>query len=162
MFPMGLVVCDATRGESRGAGSSDALRRWWRLAIAAEIAGAMRAALDATIEYVKRRRQFSRAIGSFQAVQHRLARRAVEVEATRWLVNGASSAAAPAEVSATAAAYASAATVRVHAETHQLTGAMGFTRERPLHVWSMRLQALRLETGGTAGHRVAAARERWA
>jgi hypothetical protein len=38
---------------------------------------------------------------------------------------------------------------------------MGFTREHPLHVWSLRLQALRLEAGGVAGHRTAAARLRW-
>lgn len=162
MFPLGRVAVDATRGDSLGPGSGADLRRWWRLALAVEAAGAMRAALDVTVEYVKGRRQFGRAIGSFQAVQHRLARCAVEVEATRWLVYEAAFGEAPAEAAAGAAAYATAAAVRVHAETHQLTGAMGFTREHPLHVWSMRLQALRLEAGGTAEHRVAAARERWA
>ena len=161
MFPLGRVAMDAGRGESLGTGSGADLRRWWRLALAAESAGAMRAALDVTVEYVKRRRQFGHAIGSFQAVQHRLARCAVEVEATRWLVCEAAFHAAPAEAAATAAAYATCAAVRVHSETHQLTGAMGFTRGHPLHVWSMRLQALRLEAGGTATHRVAAARERW-
>jgi alkylation response protein AidB-like acyl-CoA dehydrogenase len=39
-----------------------------------------------TLEYVKRRRQFGRAIGSFQAVQHRLAQCAVQLEGSRWLV----------------------------------------------------------------------------
>jgi hypothetical protein len=38
---------------------------------------------------------------------------------------------------------------------------MGFTREHDLHVWSMRLQALRLEAGGVDGHRCAAAEARW-
>lgn len=161
MFPMGRLHLDASRGESLGPGSGSALRRWWRLALAAEMVGAMRAALDVTVEYVKRRRQFGRAIGSFQALQHRLAHCAVVVEAARWLVYEAAYQEAPAEAAATAAAYASHAAARVRAETHQLTGAMGFTREHPLHVFSMRLQALRLEAGGTAGHRVAAARERW-
>ena len=69
---------------------------------------------------------------------------------------------APFAAAATAAAYATDAAEKVHAETHQLTGAMGFTREHDLHVWSMRLQALRLEAGGLVGHRIAAARERWA
>ena len=121
----------------------------------------MRGALEVTVEYVKGRRQFGRAIGSFQAIQHRLARCAVEVEAARWLACEAAFAGAPAEAAAIAAAHACAAAQRVHAETHQLTGAMGFTREHALHVWSMRLQALRLEAGGTAAHRIAAARERW-
>ncbi len=55
-----------------------------------------------------------------------------------------------------------AAAGRVFVETHQFTGAMGFTREHDLHVWSMRLQALRLEAGGVGGHRRAVAEARWA
>ena len=42
-----------------------------------------------------------------------------------------------------------------------MSGAMGFTREHDLHVWSMRLQALRLELDGASGHKRAAARARW-
>jgi hypothetical protein len=38
---------------------------------------------------------------------------------------------------------------------------MGFTREHALHVWSMRLVALRLEAGGPDAHRRAAAEARW-
>ena len=161
MFPMGRVELDPTRGESLGAGSGPKLRAWARLALAAEAAGAMKAALDVTVDYVKRRRQFGRAIGSFQAVQHRLAQCAVMVQATRWLVLETAAAGSPPEAAATTAAYATAASGQVHAETHQLSGAMGFTREHDLHVWSMRLQALRLEAGGVGGHREAVARARW-
>ena len=115
-----------------------------------------------TLDYVKRRRQFGRAIGSFQAVQHRLAQCAVAVEGSRWLVYEAASAGRaarrrprpPPRIAAAAAGL-------VFAETHQFTGAMGFTREHDLHVWSMRLPALRLEAGGVAGHRRAVADERW-
>jgi alkylation response protein AidB-like acyl-CoA dehydrogenase len=82
-------------------------------------------------------------------------------EGTRWLVYEAAWHAAPAEAAASAAAHAAAAAQLVFAETHQLTGAMGFTREHDLHVFSMRLQALRLEAGGVAGHRAAAAAARW-
>jgi alkylation response protein AidB-like acyl-CoA dehydrogenase len=149
------------RAESLGRGSGERLRNLWRLALAAETVGTMAACLEVTLEYVKRRRQFGRAIGSFQAVQHRLAHCAVLVEGSRWLVYEAASQDAPAEASATAAAHATAAASLVFAETHQFTGAMGFTREHDLHVWSMRLQALRLEAGGVAGHRRAAAEERW-
>jgi len=42
-----------------------------------------------------------------------------------------------------------------------MTGAMGFTREHDLHVWSMRLEALRVELGGVSAHRRAIARARW-
>jgi alkylation response protein AidB-like acyl-CoA dehydrogenase len=161
MFPMGELEPDPAAGESLGPGSGAKLRSWWRLALAVECAGAMKAALDVTVDYVKRRRQFGRAIGSFQAVQHRLSHCAVRIEGARWLACEAADQGAPAGAAATAAAYATAAANDVFAETHQLTGAMGFTREHDLHVYSMRLQALRLEAGGVCGHRLAAARARW-
>jgi alkylation response protein AidB-like acyl-CoA dehydrogenase len=161
MLPMGRVRAPQARDPSLGAGSGERLRSLWRLALAAEMVGTMAACLELTLEYVKRRRQFGRAIGSFQAVQHRLAQCAVAVEGSRWLVYEAASLDAPAEMSATAAAFAAAAAGLLFAETHQFTGAMGFTREHDLHVWSMRLQALRLEAGGVAGHRRAVAEERW-
>ena len=161
MYPMGSLDLDASAGESLGPGSGAKLRDWWRLALAVEVAGTMKAALDVTVEYVKRRRQFGRAIGSFQAVQHRLSECAVLIEGARWIAYEAAYQGAPTAAAATAAAYATAAANRIFAETHQLTGAMGFTREHDLHVWSMRLQALRLEAGGVSEHRVAAARARW-
>ncbi len=121
----------------------------------------MEAALDVTVDYVKRRRQFGRAIGSFQALQHRLAECAVRVEATRWLTYEAAAQGAQEQAAATAAAYASDAAHHLFRETHQLTGAMGFTREHDLHVFSMRLEALRVELGGISAHRRAIARARW-
>jgi alkylation response protein AidB-like acyl-CoA dehydrogenase len=161
MLPLGRLREPHARGESLGRGSGQRLRNLWRLALAAETVGTMAACLEVTLDYVKRRRQFGRAIGSFQAVQHRLAHCAVLVEGSRWLVYEAASQAAPEEATATAAAHATAAANLVFSDTHQFTGAMGFTREHDLHVWSMRLQALRLEAGGVAGHRRAAAEARW-
>lgn len=170
-YPMARVPVEVLgRGEPLGTGSGARLDRWWRLAIAIEAVGTMSAALETTVEFVKRRRQFGRAIGSFQAVQHRLAECAVLVEGSRWLAYEAAYADTQEEQSedteaeqrvATAAAYATSAAGRVFAETHQLTGAMGFTREHDLHVWSMRLQALRVELDGVSGHRRAVARARW-
>ena len=144
-----------------GAGSGAALREAWRLGLAAETVGAMDAALMQTVEYLKARRQFGRTIGSFQAVQHRLAECAIEVEASRWLVREAAGVADRREAVCVAAAFALAAAGRVFAETHQLSGAIGFTREHDLHVWSMRLHALRQELGGVQGHREAIVHERW-
>jgi alkylation response protein AidB-like acyl-CoA dehydrogenase len=161
MVPMGRLTVEPGRGVSLGSGSGQRLRDWWRLALAAEAAGSMAAALAVTVDYVKRRRQFGRSIGSFQAVQHRLAQCTVLVEGSRWLVYEAAWRGAPEDAAALAAAHATAAATQVFAETHQLSGAMGFTREHDLHVWSMRLQALRLEAGGVAGHRVASAAARW-
>ena len=161
-YPVGRVSEAAlARGESLGPGSGARLRDWWRVAIAVEAAGAMRAALDETVAYLKQRRQFGRPIGSFQAVQHRLAECSILVEGSRWLALEAAWLGAPAEQAATAAAHATAAATQLFAETHQLTGAIGFTHEHDLHVWSMRLQALKLELDGVAGHRRAIARARW-
>ena len=160
-YPMGRARVPAGAGESLGPGSGPRLRDCWRLALAAEAVGAMGAALDVTLDYVERRRQFGRAIGSFQAVQHRLAWCAVLKEGSRWLTYEAAHHGAPAERAATAAAHATASARRVFNETHQFTGAMGFTREHDLHVWSMRLWALRLELDAAAGQRRALARARW-
>ncbi len=161
-YPMGRLPAGlGSRGEALGPGSGERMLAWWRVALALEAVGAMQAALDATVAYAKRRRQFGRAIGSFQAVQHRLAQCAVRVEGSRWLAVEAAAQGAPAEAAATAAAYATDAAGVLFAETHQLSGAMGFTREHALHVWSMRLVALRLEGGGPEAHRRAAARARW-
>ena len=112
-------------------------------------------------EHRRQGRQFGRAIGSFQAVQHRLAECAVLIEGSRWLSYESAWLGAPAEGAAAAAAYAMSAADRIFIETHQLSGAIGFTREHDLHCWSMRLQALRLELGGVAGHRRALAEARW-
>lgn len=162
-FPMGRIAPAALRrGDALGAGSGARLDALWRVALAAETVGAMRAALDATVEYAKRRRQFGRAIGSFQAVQHRLAECFVWTEGARWLAFEAAWAGAPAEAAATASAHALAAAGRVFDETHQLSGAMGYTREHDLHVFSMRLPALRLEAGGAAAQRRAVSQARWA
>jgi alkylation response protein AidB-like acyl-CoA dehydrogenase len=163
-YPFGRVRAEGT-GESLPAGAGERLADGWRLALSAEAVGTMAACLQVTVSYLKERRQFGRAIGSFQAVQHRLADCAVQVEGARWLTYEAawrlSFTDGGAEAVAGAAAYALDVARDVFDETHQLSGAIGFTREHDLHVWSMRLQALRLELGGVAAHRRALARSRW-
>ena len=161
-YPMGRFAEGALQGGERLApGSGERMASWWRLALALELVGAAGAALAVTVDYAKKRRQFGRAIASFQAVQHRLAECKVLLEGARWLALEAAWQAAPAEAAATAAAAACAAAQRIFADTHQLSGAMGFTHEHDLHVWSMRLPALRLELGGGGAHRRALAQARW-
>jgi alkylation response protein AidB-like acyl-CoA dehydrogenase len=161
-YPLGRIAPAALeRGERLGAESGQSLKSWWRLALAAEAVGTMSAALDQTVDYLKNRRQFGRRIASFQAVQHRLADCAVRVEGSRWLVYEAAYQRAPEEGSACAAAHALESARQVFRETHQLSGAIGFTREHDLHVWSMRLHALGSELSGVAGHRRALAAARW-
>lgn len=57
-----------------------------RIALAGEQLGAAQAAFDATLEYVNDRVQFGRKVGSFQAIKHRLADRACELESARSAV----------------------------------------------------------------------------
>jgi alkylation response protein AidB-like acyl-CoA dehydrogenase len=166
-YPMGRLA-EANRyfdlcvaGQSLGAGAVAAMRDWWRLSLAVEAVGTMDAALNHTVEYLKQRRQFGRAIGSFQAVQHRLALCAIQVEASRWLAREAAWHGAQTEAVAAAAAFALEAADQVFTETHQLSGAIGFTREFDLHVWSMRLLALRQELDGVGGARRALVEARW-
>ncbi len=65
-----------------------------RLAIAAEQLGGAQQCLDLTVAYTASRKQFGRAIASFQAVKHRCAEMMVRIEATRSAVYGAAALAA--------------------------------------------------------------------
>lgn len=57
-----------------------------RIGIGAQMLGLAQGALDHTIAYVKERKQFGKPIADFQAVQHQIARMAIDVEVTRLLV----------------------------------------------------------------------------
>jgi alkylation response protein AidB-like acyl-CoA dehydrogenase len=57
-----------------------------RIGIGAQMLGLARGALDHAIEYTRDRKQFGKPISSFQAVQHQLARAAVDVESARLAV----------------------------------------------------------------------------
>lgn len=57
--------------------------------LAAEQLGGAQACLDMTLAYTRDRRQFGRAIASFQAVKHRCAEMMVKIESTRSMVYGA-------------------------------------------------------------------------
>jgi isovaleryl-CoA dehydrogenase len=58
-----------------------------RLILAATMLGIGERAFDDALAYVKERRQFGRPIGSFQALQHRLADLATELEAARLMTH---------------------------------------------------------------------------
>ncbi len=58
-----------------------------RLILAATMLGVAQRAFDDALAYVKERRQFDRPIGSFQALQHRLADMATELEAARLMTH---------------------------------------------------------------------------
>ncbi|MEU8847600.1 acyl-CoA dehydrogenase [Streptomyces sp. NPDC048564] len=117
-----------------------------RLATAAQALGVGLALLDRTVGYVKQRTQFGAAIGSFQAVKHRLADAKTGLEFARPLLFGAALTMAPADIAAAKvtaceAAYAAARTAL------QLHGAIGYTAEYDLSLWLTKARALRTAWG---------------
>ncbi len=145
---------------SLGAARLPEFRRRWRIAIAVEAAGLMQSALDQVLEHVKTRQQFGRAIGSFQAIQHRLVMAAELGQAVRWLAFKAAWSDADGDA-AIAATFAQDATPKFCTDLHQFCGAMGLTLEFPLHHWTYRLRALLGELGGSSAQAIAAADAVW-
>jgi len=134
------------------------------IALAAEQAGAAARALEITVDYAKTRVQFGRPIGSFQALQHRMADLHVLVQAARSMARAAADAArqgAPdlALRAAAAKAYCSEALQDVTAEMLQLHGAVAMTWEHEAHRYFKRAHGAAMLLGSPAAHveRVAAA-----
>jgi alkylation response protein AidB-like acyl-CoA dehydrogenase len=102
--------------------------------------GAADRVLERTVEYVGQREQFGRAIGSFQAVKHRLADVYVEVQAARSAAYYAAWAVTHGEhgTGALALAQALQALRIASAEGIQLHGGIGFTWEHEAHLYFKR------------------------
>ncbi|MGW7528628.1 acyl-CoA dehydrogenase family protein [Streptomyces sp. NPDC054783] len=122
------------------------------LTTAAQALGLGRTLLDRTVEHVCTRRQFGVAIGSFQAVKHRLADTLIALEFSQPLLHAAALAMergdagcgreiAAAKVCSCEAAYAAARTAL------QLHGALGYTEEPDLSLWIRKARALRTSWG---------------
>lgn len=132
------------------------VKTWLRVALAAEMAGLLKAAIDATVEHISVRKQFGRPLGTFQALRHRMAECAVLAGGVRWLARKAAWS-GDAGDAAVAALYAQDSATRVIYDVHQMMGAMGMTLEMSLHLWTYRMKALLGEQGGRAGQAVAVA-----
>ena len=113
------------------------------LLLAADAVGGAERALDRTVAYAKDRQAFGKAIGGFQAVQHRLADHAVRLRGMSLLVGVAAKALAGDDPDAhravlLAEASVSEGTTHVLHDLLQLTGAIGFTWEYGLHFYERR------------------------
>ena len=110
-----------------------------------------------TTEYVKQRVQFGRPIGTFQAIQHHSADIATDVECSRPMAYQAVSLLAEGLPAATqvsmAKAWVSDAYQRVCALAHQSHGAIGFTRDHNLQLYSRRARAQEVAFGNASFHR---------
>src|ERR1700691_5310434 len=122
----------------RGEGFVDSLRilDGGRISIAALSVGIAQGAYEAALKYSKHRKQFSRFISEFQAIQHKLADMATEIDAARLLTLRAAwlkdSGASVNKESAMAKLYASEAAVRAANEALQIHGGYGFIKDYPV------------------------------
>lgn len=75
-----------TSSPAGGPADADRMKRLARLLHAARMMGAAERLLETGVEYVKRRTQFGRSVGSFQAVAHRLADAAIALDGAGLLM----------------------------------------------------------------------------
>jgi alkylation response protein AidB-like acyl-CoA dehydrogenase len=121
-----------------GEGFVDALRilDGGRISIAALGLGVAEGAYEAALAYSKQRKQFSRFISEFQAIQNKLADMATEIDAARLLTQRAAwlkdSGASVNKESSMAKLFASETAVRVSNEAVQIHGGYGFTKDYPV------------------------------
>lgn len=127
------------------------------LALCAEALGAMEVAKQATLEYLQTRRQFGVPIGSFQALQHRMADLLLEIEQARSAVINAAAALEKARQPRERALAAAKYTIGrvgtlVAEECIQLHGGIGMTWELPLAHYAKRLIMIDHQLGDEDHH----------
>ena len=136
------------------------IQRALRRAIAAkciEMLGGADAVVEMTVEYAKQRTQFGRPVGTFQAVQHHCANMATDAEGCRQIAYNAAwkvSEGEPAEREvAMAKAWVSSAYQRICNLAHQCHGAIGFTKEHDLQLYTRRAKVQELTYGDVNFHK---------
>jgi hypothetical protein len=107
-----------------------------RISIASLSVGIAQGAYEAALSYSKQRRQFGKPIAEFQAIRHKLADMATEIEASRLLTHRAAWLADQRQpvtkASSMAKLYASETAVRVANEALQVHGGYGFIKDYPV------------------------------
>jgi alkylation response protein AidB-like acyl-CoA dehydrogenase len=127
------------------------------LALCAEALGAMDVAKESTLEYLRTRKQFGVPIGSFQALQHRMADLLLEVEQARSAVINAAAALDADRVTRERALSAAKVSIGrigtlVAEECIQLHGGIGMTWELPLAHYAKRLVMIDHQLGDEDHH----------
>jgi alkylation response protein AidB-like acyl-CoA dehydrogenase len=127
------------------------------LALCAEAVGAMDTAKTMTIDYLQTRKQFGKPIGSFQALQHRMADVLLEIEQARSAVINAAAALDEDRITRERALAAAKYTIGrigtlVAEESIQLHGGIGMTWELPLPHFAKRLVMIDHQLGDEDHH----------
>ena len=126
--------------------------------LASEQLGLAQWCFDTTLAYAKERKQFGRAIGSYQAIKHRLADLWFEVgsatAAARYAADTCARGDEDARIAAAIAqAYCSGTAVHAAEECVQLHGGIGMTWEYPAHLYLKRAKSDQLALGTAYRHR---------
>jgi len=151
VVPDGAILADG----------AEVAERAWKLATvikAAEDVGAADHLVEETVRYAKDRVQFGRAIGSFQAIKHRLADLLVILEAMRAAARYAALALGDGaddsdEAVAVAGSFVSDAFSRICGEALQIHGGIGFTWEHDVHLFVRRSKVDQVLYGEPWWHR---------
>jgi alkylation response protein AidB-like acyl-CoA dehydrogenase len=134
-----------------------------RISIAALSLGIGRGALDASVKYVKGRRQFGKAIAEFQGIQWKLADMATELDAARLLTQRAAvlkdAGQRVTRESSMAKLYASEVAVRICDEAVQLHGGYGFIKDYPAEKFYRDVKLCTIGEGTSEIQRMVIARE---
>ena len=152
------VGSDALLGaEGQGLATLELAIGWGVLALCAEAVGAMDVAKQFTLEYLQTRKQFGVPIGSFQALQHRMADLLLEVEQARSAVINAAAAMDADRVTRERALSAAKVSIgRIGAlvaeEAVQMHGGIGMTWELPLAHYAKRLVMIDHQLGDEDHH----------
>lgn len=156
--PVSQVVCvDADVTIHRDSALVERVRDRAAFGASAQLLGLATWMLDATVAYAGAREQFSRPIGSFQAVKHHLANARIALEFARPLVHRAAwslandipDAAVYVSMAKAKAGEAADLCARVALQVH---GAIGYSTEYPLHVYMKRVWALDRTWGTRSDH----------
>ncbi|MGD9764950.1 MAG: acyl-CoA dehydrogenase family protein, partial [Candidatus Binatia bacterium] len=129
-----------------------------KVALSAELCGIAQQVLDLSVQYAKVREQFGRAIGTFQAIQHKCANMLVQVEsaksATYYAAWAVANDAPEAHLAACMAkAYTSEACRQVAADGIQIHGGIGFTWEHDMHLFFKRAKSSEIAFGDATHNR---------
>lgn len=159
-FERVALPADAALGDHDGEQGAALLERvlgYGLLALSAEALGAMDVAKAHTLDYLRTRKQFGMPIGSFQALQHRMADLLLEVEQARSaVINAAAQLDAPRDVRERALAAAKYTIGRIGTlvaeESIQLHGGIGMTWELPLSHYAKRLVMIDHQLGDEDHH----------
>jgi alkylation response protein AidB-like acyl-CoA dehydrogenase len=148
-----------------GEGFVDSLRvlDGGRISIAALALGIAQGAFDAALKYSKHRKQFGRFISEFQAIQHKLADMATDIEASRWLVYRAGARKDAGHrvtrESAMAKLFASEMAVRVADQALQIHGGYGFIKDYPVEKFYRDVKLCTIGEGTSEIQRLVIARQ---